>query len=97
MDLVALRHVGSSQTKDQTHVFCIGKQILIHCATRELHPWIYLHIWLFIYLGEVTEVSGGLPTKTSPCALGTSAPLQPGSPGRLMTLHCGFPFIKELP
>ena len=59
--------------------------------------FLYLHIWLFIYLGEVTEVSGGLPTKTLPCALGTSAPLQPGSPGRLMTLHCGFPFIKELP
>ena len=31
--LVALRHVGSSQTRDQTHVPCIGRQILNHCAT----------------------------------------------------------------
>ena len=28
-------HVGSSQTKAQTRVPCIGRQILNHCATRE--------------------------------------------------------------
>ena len=33
--LVAPRHVGSSQTRAQTHVPCIGRQILNHCATRE--------------------------------------------------------------
>ena len=33
--LVAPRHVGSSQTKAQTRVPCIGRQILNHCATRE--------------------------------------------------------------
>ena len=32
---VALRHVGSSQTRAQTHVPCIGRQILNQCATRE--------------------------------------------------------------
>ena len=32
---VAPRHVGSSQTRDQTHVPCTGRQILNHCATRE--------------------------------------------------------------
>ena len=32
---VALRHVGSSQTRARTHVPCIGRQILNHCATRE--------------------------------------------------------------
>ena len=30
------RHVGSSRTRDQTHVPCIGRQILNHCATREV-------------------------------------------------------------
>ena len=35
MGLVALRHVGSSQTGDQTCVSCTGRQILYHWATRE--------------------------------------------------------------
>ena len=34
--LVALRHVGSSRTRARTHVPCIGRQILNHCATREV-------------------------------------------------------------
>ena len=34
--LAAPWHVGSSQTMDQTHVLCIGRQILIHCATRKV-------------------------------------------------------------
>ena len=33
--LTALRHVGSSWTRDQTLVFCIGRQILYHRATSE--------------------------------------------------------------
>ena len=32
---VAPRHVGFSQTRAQTRVPCIGRQILNHCATRE--------------------------------------------------------------
>ena len=32
---VALRHVGSSQTRARTRVPCIGRRILNHCATRE--------------------------------------------------------------
>ena len=36
--LVAPQHVGSSQTRAQTHVPCIGRQILNHCATREAPP-----------------------------------------------------------
>ena len=28
-------YVGSSQIRDQTHVSCIGRQILYHRATRE--------------------------------------------------------------
>ena len=33
--LVAPRHVGSSRTRAGTHVPCIGRRILNHCATRE--------------------------------------------------------------
>ena len=33
---VALEHVGSSQTKDPTCVPCIGRQIPLHCTTREV-------------------------------------------------------------
>ena len=34
--LAAPRHVGSSRTRARTHVPCIGRQILNHCATREV-------------------------------------------------------------
>ena len=34
--LVALQHVESSWTRDETHVPCIGSWILIHCMTREI-------------------------------------------------------------
>ena len=36
MALAAPRHVGSSRTRDRTHVPCIGRQILTHFATREV-------------------------------------------------------------
>ena len=35
MSLVAPWHVGSSQTRDRTHVPCIGRRIPNHCGTRE--------------------------------------------------------------
>ena len=41
MGLVALWHVGSSQTRDRTRVPCIGRRILKHCTTREV-----LHVLL---------------------------------------------------
>ncbi|KAJ8785458.1 hypothetical protein J1605_007055 [Eschrichtius robustus] len=34
-DLVAPRHVGSSWSRARTHVSCIGRRILNHCATSE--------------------------------------------------------------
>ena len=37
--LVALRHVGSSQTGARTRVPCTGRRILNHCASRQV-PWI---------------------------------------------------------
>ena len=36
MGLVAPQHVESSYTRDQIHVPCIGRRILIHFTTREL-------------------------------------------------------------
>ena len=35
MGLVTSRHVGSCRIRDQTHVSCLGRQILYHWATRE--------------------------------------------------------------
>ena len=38
---VAPRHVGSPQTRARTHVPCISRQILNHCATREALPYFF--------------------------------------------------------
>ena len=35
--LVAPQHVESTSIKDQTHIPCIGRQMSIHCTTREVH------------------------------------------------------------
>ena len=45
MELVAPQHVESSWTRDRTCVPCIGRQILIHCTTREV--WTAALIWVF--------------------------------------------------
>ena len=54
MGLVAPRHVGSSRTRAQTRVSCIGRRILDHCATREAPGFIFLiffnFLGLFFYL-----------------------------------------------
>ena len=41
MGPVALRHVGSSQTRTRTRVPCIGRRILNHCATREAQECLF--------------------------------------------------------
>ena len=33
--------MGSSRTRAWTHVLCIGRRILNHCATREAHPILF--------------------------------------------------------
>ena len=40
MGLVAPWHVGSSRTRAQTRVPCIGRRILNHCATREAQHFV---------------------------------------------------------
>ena len=63
--LVALQHVKSSQTRDWTCVPCLGKQILIHWAAREVPAWadflvsLYTHTPLILFLWLVQNVSGG--------------------------------------
>ena len=42
MDLVALWHAGSSQIREWTHVFCVGRQILYHWGTREAPNHLFL-------------------------------------------------------
>ena len=42
MDLVALRHGRSSQTRDRTRVLCIGRQILYPSTSREVRIWFSL-------------------------------------------------------
>ena len=37
MGLVIPQHVESSQTRDQTHVPCTGRQIINHWTAREVH------------------------------------------------------------
>ena len=46
MGLVVPRHVGSSRTRAQTGVPCIGRWILNHWATREA-PFLFLFLHLF--------------------------------------------------
>jgi len=49
--LVALRHVGSSQTRDRTHVPCIGRCILNPWTTLEVPYLNLLNSVKFIFLG----------------------------------------------
>ena len=54
--LVALRYVGSSQTRTRTRVPRIGRQILNHCATREAPRKSYLNTQLtLLNLEEILQ------------------------------------------
>ena len=47
--LFAPQHVGSSRTRDRTRVPCTGRQILNHCATREV-PQIHVDSYFLLML-----------------------------------------------
>ena len=47
--LVAPRHVESSRTRNRTCVPCVGRQVLFHCASREVPPSSY---GIFFYSGQ---------------------------------------------
>ena len=48
--LVALRHVGSSWTRDRTRIPCIGKWFLNHWTTRNVLSCFYKPVFLISYL-----------------------------------------------
>ena len=50
MGFVTLRHMGSSQTKDQTSVLCITRQILNHWTTREVPKLAFLKTNPFVLI-----------------------------------------------
>ena len=49
MGLVAPWHVGPSWTRTQTRVPCIGRQVLNHCATREVPGHLFLITCKYLY------------------------------------------------
>ena len=53
MGLVALRHVGSSRTRDRTRVRCIGRRILNHCTTREAQDCSLDHCDMGLYINKI--------------------------------------------
>ena len=63
MGLVAPRHVGSSQTRARTHVPCIGRRILNHCATPPGKPrcWASFQVLLAICILWRNVYSNPLP------------------------------------
>ena len=61
MGLVALRHVGSSQTRARTRVPCIGRRIPNHCATREvLRASIIFTIANLFFVGQKSRIKFSL-------------------------------------
>ena len=53
--LIAPKHVGSSQTRDQTRVSFTGRRILYHWTTREAQSWGYLKQTLFRHWRQVQK------------------------------------------
>ena len=71
MGLVAPHHVGSCRIRDQTHVSCIGRQILYHWATREAQArfvkWVGERICLLqsLYSAPLVRFRDGVQGKRS--------------------------------
>ena len=63
MGLVAPQHVESPQTRDQTHVLCIGRWIPIHCATKKvlsiLDDRIFAVLFTHVYFTYSVKLSCG--------------------------------------
>ena len=56
------QHIGSSQTRDQTRVSCIGRRILHRRAAREAPPNFY-------FTGKFHQIQGSLPQTPRPAKL----------------------------
>ena len=62
---------GSSWTRDCTHVSWIGRWILNHCTTREVHKWFILFLIIIIFRWGSTDTSrvyfGGVLWENAEC------------------------------
>ena len=52
---------GSSLPKDQTHIFCTGKQILYHHAIWETsyvyaHTHTHTHVYIFVFIANLLKI-----------------------------------------
>ena len=86
MGLAAPWHVGSSSTRDQTLVPCIGRQILLHCTGRRIGQSL---LFFFYTQGFDSEWSHGLLVRTS----GSQSPHGPVAPSLLLLLQCTASFL----
>ena len=68
MGSVALRHVESSWTRDQTYVPCISRQILNHWTIRKVHP---------TPLSTTSKRFSSISSPDFPVMPGTVVPLSP--------------------
>ena len=59
--LIALWHVGSSQIRDQTRVPCIGRWILNHWTTREVHCFSVFETWFPSSLDQFLAIFQNVP------------------------------------
>ena len=59
MGLLVLNHVESSQIKDRTQAPCIGRQILIHWATKEVQGYFILFCFLFSLKKSLDKLRDG--------------------------------------
>ena len=72
--LVALQHVGSSQTRDQTHVPCIDRWIRNCWTTMEVHVYLYY----LVFLVPSLPISGFLDS-----SVGKESACNSGDPGSI--------------
>ena len=51
--LIGPRHMGSSRTRSQTHVLCVGRQILNHWTIREIPVVRFLFVFIFLVAANI--------------------------------------------
>ena len=83
---------GFSQPRDQTHVSCIGRQILYHWATREEFTWLPVHYKKTqlrnSWMEEMLREKGHSPSMAA-CSLN-----QKPSPNRCSGLSQWLPYVS---
>ena len=62
MGLVVMQLVGSAQTRDRTHVPCIGRWILIHCTNKEV---LFLFLRGTVIFFSIVDATVYIPTNNA--------------------------------